>query len=169
MRRCWSGPAASCSTMTASTSSTTRRIIATGTRSAATPKAPLTGEDKKEAGRERGGRAALDQRHRGAGPQTVEGRARGLRPVGDPLLPARLGLSRRHPVPLGRVRFQPDGRDRERHRQTAARAGDRQSRRRPIRSSTAICGSISARTCRRPPRAPPSSARSTCPTCCRPR
>ena len=116
-------------------------------------------------GRERGSRAALDQRHRGAGPQAVEGRARGLRPLGHALLPARFGLSRGLSLPLGRVGFQPDGRDRERHRQAAARAGDRQPRADAIRSSTAISGSISARICRRPPRAPPSSAPSTCPTC----
>ena len=119
-------------------------------------------------GRERGSRAALDQRHRGAGPQAVEGRARGLRPLGHALLPARFGLSRGLSLPLGRVGFQPDGRDRERHRQAAARAGERQPRRQSIRSSTAISGSTSARTCPRPPRAPPSSAPSTCPPCSRP-
>jgi type III restriction enzyme len=40
---------------------------------------PLTGEDKKEAAEnEGGGGETLDQRHRSAGPQIVEGSARGL-------------------------------------------------------------------------------------------
>ena len=80
------------------------------------------GSDKKRGRRERGGRPALDQRHRGAGPQAVEECAGNLRPLGHALLPARFGLQRRHAIPLGRVRLQPDGRDRERHRQAAPRA-----------------------------------------------
>ena len=70
---------------------------------------------------EQGGRAPLDLRHRGAQPQGR--RARGLRSLRHAVLPARLGLSRGHAVPLGRQRLQPDGRDRERHRQAAAGAG----------------------------------------------
>ncbi len=51
------------------------------------------------------------------------GRARRLRSVGDAVFPAWLGLSRGNPVSLGRLRFQPDGCDRVRHRQIAAHPG----------------------------------------------
>ena len=53
-------------------------------------------------------------------------RAFGLRPLRDAVLPQRLGLCRRHAVPLDRQRFLADGRHRMRHRQTAARPGRRQ-------------------------------------------
>ena len=76
----------------------------------------LTGDDKKGGGRKRGGGPTLDQRHRGARPQTVKWRPGGLRSLGNAVLPARIGLSRRLFLPLGCIRFQSDGRDRERHR-----------------------------------------------------
>ena len=54
------------------------------------------------------------------------GVARVYRPVRDAVLPARLGLRRRHAVPLDDERLLADGRHRVRHRQAAARAGRRQ-------------------------------------------
>ena len=49
-----------------------------------------------------------------------------LRSLGDAVLPARLGLSRRLAVSLGGQRLLADGRDRMRHRQAAAHPGRRQ-------------------------------------------
>ena len=60
---------------------------------------------------EQRGRAPLDLRHRGAEAQGR--RARRLRPLGDAVLPARLGLRRGHAVPLGGQRLLADGRDRD--------------------------------------------------------
>ena len=45
------------------------------------------------------------------------------RPVGHAVLPQRLGLCRRHAVPVDDERLLADGRHRMRHRETAARAG----------------------------------------------
>ena len=58
------------------------------------------------------------------------GISRRLRPVGDAVLSARLGLSRGHAVPLDDERLLADGRHRMRHRQAAARAGRGQHTRR---------------------------------------
>ena len=87
----------------------------------------LTGDDKKEAAENEeaarlwiNGIEALDRKL-----------SKGVRAVYDlsatPFLPPWLRLRGRHALPMGRVRLQPDGRDRERHREAAARAGDRQS------------------------------------------
>ena len=110
-------------------------------------------------GRERGSRAALDQRHRGARPQAVE-RRRARSTTSRPRRSscAARAIPRAISSPGSCQRFLPDGRDRERHRQAAARAGQPTTSSAPTRSSTATSGSTSARTCRRPPRAPPSSA-----------
>ena len=50
------------------------------------------------------------------------GLARGLRPLGHAVLPARLRLRRGHALPVDGERLLADGRDRVRHRQAAARA-----------------------------------------------
>ncbi len=67
-----------------------------------------------------------------------------VRPVGHALLPARLGLRRRHAVPLDGQRLLPHGRHRVRHRQAAACARSPTTSPRAIRRSTATCGTISA-------------------------
>ena len=76
---------------------------------------------RKSQARRRGPR--LD--HRPRGDQGQDRRAGHLRPLGDALLPAWLGLPRRHAFPLGGERLLADRRDRVRHRQGAARAGRR--------------------------------------------
>ena len=88
----------------------------------------LTGDDKKEAAENEeaarlwiNGIEALDRKL-----------SKGVRAVYDlsatPFFLRGSGYPEGYSLPLGRVRFQPDGRDRERHRQAAARAGHRQSR-----------------------------------------
>ncbi len=70
----------------------------------------------------------MDFRPRGR--QTQAWRHIGLRPLGDALLPPRLGLPRRHALPLDDERLLAHGRHRVRHRQVAGRAGRRQHPRR---------------------------------------
>ena len=84
----------------------------------------LKGEDKEEA--KKNNEAA---RLWISGIETVK-RKRRLRPVGDALLPARLGLCRGHSVPVDGQRLFADGRNRVRHRQIAAGADRRQHPRR---------------------------------------
>ena len=107
----------------------------------------LKGEDKEEAEEEQRGRAALDLRPRDR--QAQARRARCLRSLGDAVLPARLGLRRRHAVPLDDERLLADGRDRMRHRQAAARAGRRQHPRRRHADVPQPLGAHRHRRCRR--------------------
>ena len=71
------------------------------------------------------------------------------RPVGHAVLPQRLGLRRRHAVPVDDERLLADGRHRMRHREAAARAGRGKHSRAMKCRCTATCGRTSARTCRR--------------------
>ena len=114
--------------------------------------------------RERGGRATLDHRDRGAEAQAVEG----VRAVFDlsatPFFLRGSGYREGSLFPWTVSDFQPDGRDRVRHRQAAAC-----SRRRQLGAADTVIyrdlGITSAKTCRRPAgQVPPSSIRFDLPT-----
>ena len=124
-----------------SSSSTTRPTTATA--SGPTPRRPrLTGDERR-----RPRRTSEAARLWISGIEAVKrhlGVRRRLRPLGHALLPLRLRLARGHALPLGGQRLLPDGRDRVRHRQAAARAGRRQPADRR-RRSTATSGPPSAR------------------------
>ena len=97
------------------------------------------------------------------------GVARRLRPLGDAVLPARLGLRRGHAVPLDDERLLADGRDRVRHRQAAARAGRRQHPRRRDADVPQPVGAHPQGHAEEGRGKPASSIRSICRTSCRPR
>jgi hypothetical protein len=108
---------------TGSTSSTTRPITATATRSTVTPRGKLTGDDKQGGRRERGSRPPLDQRHRGARSRKL---SKGVRAVYDlsatPFFLRGSGYPEGTLVSMGRLRFQPDRRHREEERGRGARS-----------------------------------------------
>ena len=85
------------------------------------------GDDRRKSHRRRsqGGRKAKRKRpasgSAGWRPSKTSSASRRLRPLGDALLPARVGLWRGQVVSLGRVGLLPDRRHRVRHRQGAAR------------------------------------------------
>jgi type III restriction enzyme len=84
----------------------------------------LKGEEKKEAEKKQRGSAPLD-----FWSGSCEPKARhqpGHRPLRHAILSSRLGLRRGHAISVDHERFLPDGRNRMRHRQTAARPGRRE-------------------------------------------
>ncbi len=92
------------------------------------------------------------------------------RPLGDAVLPARLGLRRGHALPLDDERLLAHGRDRVRHREAAARPGRGQHPRRRDADVPQPLGAHPARTCRRRGAARRGrSTRSACRRSCRPR
>ena len=93
------------------------------TAPAATSEETLKGDERKEAEqRDREARVWVTGLAGGSAQDRSQGR---LRPVGDAVLPARLGLPRRNALPLGGERLLADRRDRVRHRQDPARPGRR--------------------------------------------
>ena len=127
-------------------------------------------EGRREEGsrEEQRGRAPLDLRPRGRQPQAR--RRPRHRPLGDAVLPARLGLRRGHALPLDDERLLADGRHRVRHRQAAARAGGRQHPRRRDADVPQPLGAHRQEDAEEGPgQGRRRSTRSACPSSCRPR